>query len=41
MNWTVNFLGGLIEVVGLIRWLIIGLGKNLRFLVLIRRGREN
>ena len=41
MNWAVNILGGLIEVVGLILWLIIGFGKNLRFLVFIRRGREN
>ena len=41
MNCAVNILGGLIEVVGLILWLIIGFGKNLRLLVFIRRGREN
>ena len=30
-------LGGFIQVFGLTRWLIIGLGKNLVFLVSIRR----
>jgi hypothetical protein len=32
-------LGGLIQVIGLIRWLIVtGFGKNLLFIVRIRRG---
>ncbi len=32
-------LGGLIQVIGLVRWLIVtGFGKNLLFIVRIRRG---
>ena len=31
-------LGGLIQVVGIIQWLIIGLGKNLLLIVRIRGG---
>jgi hypothetical protein len=38
-HWTsAGRLRGLIQIVGLIHWLIISLGKNLLFLVRIRRG---